>query len=252
MRQVDRLSGIPDLVQEIRATGADTLLTVMTLVIVPEAILDLFGRRAVNVHPALLPKYGGPSPLLSLLYDGKADLYGGITFHRLTPGIDEGPIVAQRALPWSQTPDRHAWDLVAARAAGDIARNELMAYLRGDLEAVEQDPAERHYRRVAPDEFAVTKDKPLAEVTRLLTCCQGSWMRWVHDDGRGTVANHGVYSLGAVLGPPTGREPVIGLTSIEADIADARIRMRRRPVWRATLGQAFIGVLAHRLRTGDR
>jgi len=36
----------------IAALGVDTLITCMTMMIVPPRLLDLFGRRAVNLHPA--------------------------------------------------------------------------------------------------------------------------------------------------------------------------------------------------------
>lgn len=58
MRNVGRLDDVGDLETEIERTGADTLLTVMTHLLVPVRVLDMFGRRAVNVHPSLLPKYG--------------------------------------------------------------------------------------------------------------------------------------------------------------------------------------------------
>ncbi|MCI5077047.1 formyltransferase family protein [Oricola sp.] len=248
VRQVGRLPDMPDLMRTVEATGADTLLTVMSQLIVPDIMLDHFGRRAVNVHPSLLPKYGGRKPRLSMLFDGKGDLHGGVTFHRVTRGIDEGPIVGQRSLPWSETPHLHAWNLAAARAAGDITRRELQAYLGGEIEAVEQDPAERFYRTVGATEFHVTRDKPLATVRHLLACYPGSWTRWSHENADGTVSCHSVKSIAAVLGPPTGRAPRVGPFRIEADIADARLRLNRRPLHRATFGAPFIGLLACRIR----
>lgn len=245
VRRVSRLSDIADLEREIERTGADTLLTVMTHVLVPVSVLDIFGRRAVNVHPALLPKYGGRRPRHAMLLDGKADDHGGVTFHRLTPEIDEGPIIAQRALPFSATPHFAAWDFAYARAAADITRNELAAYLDGEREAIPQDPSERHYRKSREGEFDISAETTLAEVRHFFACAPGAPPRWLRDGE--PKKDHAVRSLAAVLGPPTGKPPVLGLLTIEADIADARIRMSRGRVSRATYGRPFLRILASRL-----
>jgi hypothetical protein len=71
----------------------------MTHQIVPENILALFPGRAVNFHPAILPHYRGPNPRAGMILDGKADLYGGITLHCLSRGIDRGDIIAMRKVP---------------------------------------------------------------------------------------------------------------------------------------------------------
>ncbi|TIL80847.1 MAG: hypothetical protein E5Y76_05970, partial [Mesorhizobium sp.] len=60
VRLCPRLKQWPEAVACVGETGADTLLTVMTHEIVPPSLLALFGNRAINVHPALLPHYKGP------------------------------------------------------------------------------------------------------------------------------------------------------------------------------------------------
>ena len=245
VRRVSRLSQIPDLEREIERTGADTLLTVMTYVLVPAEVLDIFGRRAVNVHPSLLPKYGGSRPRHTMLLDGEADDCGGVTFHQLSPGIDEGPIVAQRALPFSATPHFAAWDFACARAAADIARTELPAYLDGEREAIPQDPSQRHYRKVLPDEFTISTETTLAEVRHLFACAPGVSPRWLQEGQN--KKDRAVSSLVKVLGPPTGRPSIPGLWTVEADIADARVRMSRGRLSRATYGMPFLQILAYRL-----
>ncbi|MAZ16686.1 formyltransferase family protein [Oricola sp.] len=245
VRRVPRLSEIADLEHEIERTGADTLLTIMTPVLIPASILDVFGRRAVNVHPALLPKYAGSRPRHTMLVDGKADEYGGVTFHQLTPKIDAGPIIAQRARPFSETPHFAAWDFAFARAAAEITRKELPAYLEGTRDAVPQDPSERHYRKTYWNELTITKERSLAEARHLLDCAPGMPPRWARD--KSDIKNHSVHSLAAVLGPPTGQAPVLGALTIEADIADARICMRRGRLARATYGRPFLPIVAYRL-----
>lgn len=250
VRRVSRLSDIADLEGEFERTGADTLLTMMTPLLIPASILDVFGRRAVNVHPALLPKYAGSRPRHTMLLDGKADEHGGVTFHQLTPRIDAGPIIAQRARPFSDTPHFAAWDFAFARAAAEIARKELPAYLDGTRDAIPQDPSERHYRKTHWNEFTITKETTLAEARRLLDCARGMPPRWGRD--KRDPKSHSVHSLAAVLGPPTGQPPILGALTIESDIADARIRLRRGRLARATYRRPFLPILAYRLSSSRR
>jgi methionyl-tRNA formyltransferase len=61
--------------------------------IVPQSILDLAPRGALNVHPSLLPLYRGATPLQSQLRDGVTD--GGVTIILMDAGMDTGDIVLQ-------------------------------------------------------------------------------------------------------------------------------------------------------------
>jgi methionyl-tRNA formyltransferase len=52
---------------------------------------------SINLHPSLLPKYRGPSPIHTALADGES--MTGNTIYRLTAKIDAGPIYLQEAYP---------------------------------------------------------------------------------------------------------------------------------------------------------
>ena len=51
----------------------------------------------LNSHPSLLPRHRGPVPIAWAIRSGDQEF--GITFHRMEPELDTGPILAQRALP---------------------------------------------------------------------------------------------------------------------------------------------------------
>jgi len=241
VRLIDRLSRMPNLRQEIASTGADTLITLMTHQIVPSEVLEMFGRKAVNFHPALLPHYKGKAPRISMLVDGKAEEYGGITVHRLVREIDEGPLIGQRPLPWSKTPDYVIWDVAAALAAAEMVRCDLIPYLDGRFEARPQDPNEGNYRNCTKHEFDITPDKTLAAVMRLFECSPGFTHRWSPLSGAVRREEYPVVALTSVIGPPWGAPPRVTPLQIETDISDARIRLARRnpfhkairyPFWR--------------------
>lgn len=61
--------------------------------IVPQSIIDLFTPGIINVHPSLLPKYRGPSPIESAILNG--DESTGISIMRLSKKMDAGPVYHQ-------------------------------------------------------------------------------------------------------------------------------------------------------------
>lgn len=65
--------------------------------IIPSEIIDLFEPGIVNVHPSLLPKYRGPSPIESAIVNG--DTETGVTIMQLSHTMDAGPIYSQVAVP---------------------------------------------------------------------------------------------------------------------------------------------------------
>lgn len=68
--------------------------------------------RALNLHNGPLPRYRGVSPINWALKNGE-DMHG-VTIHEITPGIDDGPIVAQ--LTYSIYPELDEVEDVYARA----------------------------------------------------------------------------------------------------------------------------------------
>ena len=64
--------------------------------IIPDAILSIPTHGALNVHPSLLPKYRGPSPIESVLLDG--DMTTGVSIMKLDEQMDHGPILAKEKI----------------------------------------------------------------------------------------------------------------------------------------------------------
>lgn len=65
--------------------------------IIPKSTIDLFSPGIINVHPSLLPKYRGPSPIESAILNG--DQVTGVTIMQLSAAMDAGPIYAMQEYP---------------------------------------------------------------------------------------------------------------------------------------------------------
>jgi phosphoribosylglycinamide formyltransferase-1 len=65
--------------------------------IVGPAVLDAFGGRLINTHPALLPAFPGAHAVRDALAAGVT--VTGSTVHLVDAGVDTGPVLAQREVP---------------------------------------------------------------------------------------------------------------------------------------------------------
>lgn len=64
--------------------------------ILSKALLDIFPNGLLNIHPSILPKYRGPSPIQATILNG--DEKTGVTVMLVDEKMDHGPIIAQRKL----------------------------------------------------------------------------------------------------------------------------------------------------------
>jgi methionyl-tRNA formyltransferase len=216
------LSKWPGLVDAAAATGADVLITCGTQMIVPNALLSHFGQRAVNLHPAMLPEYRGPSPYLPMLLDGRGDSDGGATLHVLTAGIDEGDIIAQERVPYGASGANFtSWYAALIDASYRLMRDNLPRYFEGELLPWPQ--VGGSYRRTKMPHLL----DPTLEASdwRQMLERAGSTMKLaVMIPGRGRAVT---VSRLIRTGRRTGEAPQLAPFTLDLDIADARVRLRR-------------------------
>ncbi|MEK7512865.1 MAG: methionyl-tRNA formyltransferase [Patescibacteria group bacterium] len=91
--QPETLKGFED---ELRKLNADLFLVAAYAKIIPREILGIPGRGTLGIHPSLLPRYRGASPIQTAILKG--DAVTGVTLYLLDEAIDHGPIVAQETL----------------------------------------------------------------------------------------------------------------------------------------------------------
>lgn len=105
--------------------------------IIPEAILQIPKHGALNVHPSLLPKLRGATPLqTSIIQDME---YTGVTIIQMDKEMDHGPIIAmhEEKIPgWPLT--YPALEKYLAIKGVDILADSLEGYISGKLKMTEQ------------------------------------------------------------------------------------------------------------------
>jgi methionyl-tRNA formyltransferase len=132
-----------DIYDELAAYQADAGVLVAYGRIVPQALIDLFPFGIINIHPSLLPRYRGPSPIESAIAGG--DESTGVSIMALSAAMDAGPVYHQVEyhLPQYETAPH-----LSQKLAG-LAASELIATLpnifSGALLPVKQDDSQATY-----------------------------------------------------------------------------------------------------------
>ena len=107
--------------------------------ILPRPVLDLPPRPVVNIHPSLLPRWRGPSPIAAAILAGDATT--GVSIMELTPEMDAGPVLAARPLPIAPTDTVASLEPRLATEGASLLIETLPPFLRGELTATPQDAA---------------------------------------------------------------------------------------------------------------
>jgi methionyl-tRNA formyltransferase len=107
--------------------------------IIPQNILDIPKFKTLNVHPSLLPKLRGASPIQSSIL---TEDQTGVTIIQLDALMDHGPIVAQEnLLSWEKIDPPYASHLEEklGKAGGELLAHILPDWIEGKIVACEQD-----------------------------------------------------------------------------------------------------------------
>ena len=113
--------------------------------IIPKDILDLPKKGILNVHPSLLPKYRGPSPIeTSILND---ELKTGVTIMLIDEKVDHGPIVAQEIVEFQEWAHKDIVSTKLASIGGKILAKILPPYISGEITPIEQNHSEATFTR---------------------------------------------------------------------------------------------------------
>ncbi|MFN8622583.1 MAG: methionyl-tRNA formyltransferase [Chloroflexota bacterium] len=146
--------------------------------IVPQALLDLPPHGALNLHPSLLPRHRGATPIPAAIAAGDAET--GVSLMRMDAGVDTGPLIASVRVPLDGTEEAPALEEQLAVIAGALLVRSLPAWLDGSLPAVPQAtegatltrPLKREDARLEPS-------RPAAELARRIRAFQpwpGAWV----------------------------------------------------------------------------
>lgn len=121
-----------DIEDELRALQADAAVLVAYGRIIPQRIINVFAPHGiVNLHPSLLPRHRGSTPIETTILSG--DKQAGVSVMQLTAGMDEGPVYAQSRFPLRGDESKQELYELLAHAGAALLIDSLPRILSGEL-----------------------------------------------------------------------------------------------------------------------
>jgi len=128
--------------------------------IIPKEILKIPKYGALNIHPSLLPKFRGPSPIQSFILSGEKQT--GVTIILMDEKMDHGPIVAQRQFEFSifnfQFSKYKELEKKLAELGGELLVKTIPDWIEGKIKPQEQEHSQATYTK------KITKEDGLVDL----------------------------------------------------------------------------------------
>ncbi len=126
-----------DVLREIKNWGAEAAVVVAFGQILPQAFLDIFPQKTVNVHASLLPRWRGAAPIQRAIEAG--DRTTGVSLQVMVKKLDAGDVIGRYELAIDD-----AWDAVRLHnelipLGARLLQTDFRDYLRGNLSPTPQD-----------------------------------------------------------------------------------------------------------------
>ena len=134
-----------DVVNELKQLNADVFIVAAYNKIIPEEIINIPKFKTIGVHPSLLPKYRGPSPIQTAILNG--DKKTGVDLFLIDKGIDHGPVLVSIECKISEKDNYETMEAKLAELGAKLLVDNLSKYLEGKLEAKEQDHSQATFTK---------------------------------------------------------------------------------------------------------
>lgn len=138
--QPKTLKADQELIDKLKQLKLDVTITAALGLIVPKELLEIPEHGWLNIHPSLLPKYRGPSPMQTAILNGDQEI--GTSIMLMDQGLDTGPIIAQKKMPIQPDDTNQTLSVKLATLSADLLISTLPNYLAGEIRPQPQDESQ--------------------------------------------------------------------------------------------------------------
>lgn len=157
--------------------------------ILPSWMLDSLKLGAWNLHFSLLPRWRGAAPVNHAILSGDAET--GVALMRITPGLDEGLVLATSTRPITMRDDAEGLLAALAEDAGALLKAHLPALLAGSARPMPQAGDPTYAAKLSKDMAKLDPARPALELHRQVRALQ-PW------PGAEIALEQGLFKVGAV------------------------------------------------------
>jgi len=148
--------------------------------ILPQSVLDIPAYGCINIHPSLLPRFRGASPVAAAILAGSE--FTGVSIMLMDRGLDTGPVLGRAQIPISVQDTTGLLTAKLALISAQMLLEVLPNWLRGELTPQPQEKTEATYSSgFSKEEGEIDWQLSAVDIWRRVRAFQpwpGSYTRW--------------------------------------------------------------------------
>ncbi len=169
-------------IDELKKSQPDLFVVAAYGKILPKEVLDVPKLGAINIHPSLLPKYRGPTPVQSAILAGEKK--SGVSIIKLDEQVDHGPILEQVELEFEPDETSESFYDKSFKLGAEILPDVIKRYEKEEVELKAQDDSKATFTKdLKRDDGFIdpqnppTKDK-VERIIRAYHPWPGAWTKF--------------------------------------------------------------------------
>ncbi|HEY4495292.1 MAG TPA: methionyl-tRNA formyltransferase [Candidatus Paceibacterota bacterium] len=162
----DPKESVSILIEKLKSLKPDLAVIAAYGKILPKEILEIPRYGFINVHPSLLPKYRGASPIQYAILKG--DKKTGVTIMKIDEKMDHGPILEKSEIQISKSETYETLSKKLAKLGAKLLIKIIPDYVLGKIKPVEQDHLKATYTKIIKKEDGkINWSKSTEEIERM-------------------------------------------------------------------------------------
>lgn len=205
--QYNSLINNQDAYNKIKDISPDLIIVADFGLIIPVEILNLPKLGCLNIHPSLLPRYRGPSPVSFALLNEKK--FTGVTIMVMDEGLDTGAIVAQKNVKFLYQENAECLTKRLFQIGALLLIDILFLWEKGQIKAIPQNESNATYtNKLSKEDGRVDWSNSALEINKKIlayTPWPGAFTYWegkrikIIEAELGQTSSRGNYSNGFVF-----------------------------------------------------
>jgi methionyl-tRNA formyltransferase len=169
-----------EVVEQLREFNPDVIVVAAFGQILPQPVLDIPPLGCINIHPSLLPRFRGASPVAAAILSG--DEVTGVSIMLMDSGLDTGPVLDTVRVPVLNQDTTGSLAAKLSLAAARLLLEVLPRWSNGELTPQPQDEAGATYSRlISRKEGKIDWRLPAIDIWRRVRAFQpwpGCYTEW--------------------------------------------------------------------------
>ena len=197
--------------QQLESYNADVFVVAAYGKILPKWLIEMPPKGTIGVHPSLLPKYRGATPIQTAILNGDEET--GVSLYVLDEKVDNGPILANFKFQISNFETYSSLSEKLAEEGGELLAEVLPKYVNGEIAPHPQNEKEATYTKKFTNEDGFV---PYDEIT--MSQIDISKSVYIHQKIKALNPEPGVYTIN-----PKGQR----IKLLEADLVDGKLVIKK-------------------------